>query len=139
MHYEISFDNTDTSFTGTDVQEVLDEVDSKIDDITDDIKTTAWEQLTTEDTRAKFYVRRSGHIVQLYYWTDNKFETETTITTLPQKYRPTTPDYPQTVYVRDGIMTNGNSTVLKIENGGAVKINGANYDGWKQFVSTWIV
>ena len=80
--------------------------------------------------------RKSGKIVEFYFWNDKTIPISTDIATIPDGYRPSIPSYPNTIFILDAY---GGGGRIEITNEGIV-ISSTEISGktWSFFVATWI-
>lgn len=95
---------------------------------------SGWLTISTPYEPIKY--RKSGKIVEFYFWNDKTIPISTDIATIPDGYRPSIPSYPNMIFISDAY---GGGGRIVITNEGIV-ISGTEISGsaWSFFMATWI-
>lgn len=95
---------------------------------------SGWLTISTPYEPIKY--RKSGKIVEFYFWNDKTIPISTDIATIPDGYRPSIPSYPNMIFISDAY---GGGGRIVITNEGIVR-SGTEISGsaWSFFMATWI-
>lgn len=80
-------------------------------------------------------IKKSGHIVELWFWCDKSISSDTLVT-LDERFRPNLSNYPYALYVMEELTGDSRLTLAST---GAISITEASTNKWRFFHTSWIV